>query len=525
MSALAITLLACVGCLMSTRTPTAAPPPSDQHIAGSIPHPPPQPPAPVPAPRPAWHRAVEDDPALAVTTITISDTPRQVFQGFGSDLHRGAASGISPELHRELASITWGEGGLRIARLWYFVGQNGESGLASLRSNYIASGLIREALAAGATTLLLAPCGIPKSLLLKQAEPVLREGEEPGANLANDRKREFRTISDADVERIMTGIADSIATVKAEDGVEIHATGVMNEPNAADHLATVQIPLAVRILRRELDARGLRTVKIVAPETASVDWAYASRIQALREDPDAWSAIAGLAWHSYNMAMTPEHGKLGLETGKEMWMTEAGGNGKEASNDRVAAASLAARLANDLRLGATHWIWFISYHHADPRDDQTRLIRVFAKEKPERYERLGKFHVFRDICAAFPPGSRILDLSAKPGLRPWTYGRKGVLQATAARRPDGAVALSATNYTAPDFPAKDAKGSFHIDNAGLPAQTLRLRIALPMQTGAADVRRRHADLSVPIDERIAVVDGSVTVVLRPLETLTMVVRP
>ena len=469
-------------------------------------------------PEPVPRRVVADDPSLATTRIVISNRELQEFAGFGAGLHPGAVSKVPLEMHRELARLTWGADGLRIARLWYPVGDaTGDA----FRATYLDSGLVREALAAGCTTLLLAPCQIPKAMRLSGKTPVQPDAAGEGAKPAKEGKSDLQMISDDDVVLLMGRIAALIERVRREDGVTIHVTGIMNEPNAVDRLTVAQTPLAVRTLRRELDARGLADVQIVAPEAASADWAYDQRVQALHGDAAAWAALSGLAWHSYNMALMPKQGAFGRQFGKAMWMTEASANGREQANDRAAAASLAARAASDLRNGATHWMWFISYCIQDPKDDQTRLIRIFNAEDPPRYELLGKFHVIRELCATFPPGSRIVEVASDPAQRPWTYGRKPPVQAVAARRPDGGIALLASNFTADSFPAASDKGTFEKDNAGLPARSFRLLYTLPFKKGTAFVRRRFERLDEPIDEVIRVADGQLALVLRPLETLTV----
>lgn len=477
-------------------------------------------------------RMVPDDPAARTTRLVISDEPRQVFAGFGTSMRNCGfwTEKVPPSMHRELARLAWGDGGMRILRLWCDlkadVGEDGTVHLADFKRRYIDSGLIREACSAGCTTLLLAPTGIPKRLHLPQREAIVPTGAEPGANLAVGRKPEFRMISDADVERVMGWVGEAVATLRTTHGVAITATGMMNEPNAGDFIAVAQTPLAIRALRRALDGRGQQAVRIVAPEAASPDWAYEQRIEALRQDPVTWSAVTGLAWHSYNMALLPRQGAAGLAAGKELWMTEASSNGPEQDgNDRQAAISFAARVANDLANGATHWIWFLGYEGHDPRDDQTRLLRIFPERTPATWEALGKFRVMQDLCAAFPPGSRILAMGAEPGLKSWSYGRKPPLLATAARTPDGGWSLLATNCTAEGNPPAGAKGSFRIDNACLPAQAQRLVVTLPPTARSVSVRRRFSDLATPIDEILPVADRTCALVVRPLEMLTMRIRP
>ena len=67
--------------------------------------------------------------------------------------------------------------------------------------------------------------------------------------------------------------------------------------------------MVVKRLRRELDARGLKSVKIIAPENASSDGVLYEQVDALKNDAPAWNALSGVASHSYNMAATDDIAK------------------------------------------------------------------------------------------------------------------------------------------------------------------------------------------------------------------------
>lgn len=479
---------------------------------------------PPPAAAPAWTQVVPDDPSARTCRIALGPD-RQVFHGFGTsflDCNGWGATTPLP-IHRQLAAQTWGAGGLTILRTWLYLPEtmpaDGTIDIGPWVRRYLDSHLVGEALAAGCTGVVMAPAQFPRQLRLAAAEAV-----EPVVN----GHHEQRMASDAGIVAMMDGTAEAILRIRRDHGIPVIATGIQNEPNQdhgdSGYITIAQTPLAVKSLRAALDRRGLQAVTIIAPETSSVDWTFSERIAALRADPEAWAALGAAAWHSYNMAMVPGPAQELRAAGKELWMTEASANGPEASNDRVAAASMAARIANDLRCGAGRWIWFLGYEGHDPNDNQTRLMRIFQERTPVTWEALGKFHPLKDLCAAIPPGSTVLDTSGD-AIGAWTYGRKPALQAVAARRPDGRIAIAAVNFTAPNFPAAGASGGFEIENAGLPAETLRLDLHLPIASGSAAVRRRDTDLATPIDELLPVRDGRLSLVLRPLEIVTVVVTP
>src|SRR5206468_4250255 len=109
------------------------------------------------------------------------------------------------------------------------------------------------------------------------------------------------------------------------------------------------------------DRRGLRSVKIIAPEDASADGVLYDTLDALKADAAAWHALDGIASHSYNMAATEEAARRIAGGDKTYWMTEAGDNGPEAPGDAHRAASLASRFLSDMNHRVTHWVHFLGF--------------------------------------------------------------------------------------------------------------------------------------------------------------------
>jgi hypothetical protein len=110
--------------------------------------------------------------------------------------------------------------------------------------------------------------------------------------------------------------ASSVAThIKyfSDQGINCDATGIGNEPNqdtsgtSNDWAARMPASLntmIIKLLRTELNSRGLTGIKIIANESSNVDeyvWSFANAITA---DANALSALDYFAYHAYNMSLT-----------------------------------------------------------------------------------------------------------------------------------------------------------------------------------------------------------------------------
>ena len=318
-------------------------------------------------------------------TITVHPAARQTFQGFGASLseHPEPYGRISQTDRDTLARLVWHDCRFRILRLWFsplaFAPHPGERNTAEFVGDYVTSGVITDAQRAGATTLLLAPNSVPS--YLGEGDVITSQGITDYANL----------------------LADFIRKVKDEKGITFAASGVLNEPHDAHpRIEANQWADTVKAFRKALDARGLQSAAIIASEHASGGDAYCMQaLENIRRDPEAWRALGGAASHSYNMGVTEPMAML--VGGKPFWMTEAAANGPEEPGDALAGASLAARVLHDLNHGTTHWIHFIAYHVADPRDDQTRMIRYWTA--PFHYEVLQKYWYYQQLAQTFEVGA------------------------------------------------------------------------------------------------------------------------
>ena len=389
-------------------------------------------------------------------TITVHPGARQTFQGLGASLVEDPQSyrRISQADRNALAHLVWHDCRFRILRLWFsppaFAPHPGERNTAEFLRNYVTSGMIADAQRAGATTLLLAPNSVPA--YLGKGDIITQQGITDYANL----------------------LADFIRKVKDENGVTFAASGVLNEPHDAHpFIEANQWADMVKAFRKALDQRGLQSVAIIAPEHASGGDAYCMQaLESIHRDPEAWRALGGGASHSYNMGVTEPMATLVGD--KPFWMTEAAANGPEEPGDALAGASLAARVLNDLNHGTTHWVHFIAYHVADPRDDQTRIIRYWAE--PFHYEMLQRYWYYQQLSQTFEVGAVFRHSTGSLGdpEMTWTYGRKPKLVAAAARNVDGTWAVGLASFTHASFTDRWDKD----DQKGFPAETFDVTVVI-----------------------------------------------
>lgn len=459
--------------------------------------------------------------AAAGVPITISVPPgaRQTFGGFGTSMGNwgGEYQSLPGPQRTHLARMLWHDLNFKIFRLWFNVDDysptRGAHDLSLFRKQYIRSGAIADARANGVTTLLLAPDHIP---------PYMRSSDKPDG-----------PINDAEVENFVTLIAEGIRQLRDEDGITIQATGIENEPD----MTPTQLVRGVKRLRAELDARGLKSVKIIASEASSVDDRFYSHLDAFRGDVSAWNSLAGIASHSYNMAATDRAagyiaGADGRNT-KEYWMTEASDNGPEEEGTTgipaLRAASLASRFLNDMNHRVTHWVHFLGVEatKAPYTDDATRIIAF--EPSPFRLKVMKKYYTYQQLSQAFDVGAVFRDSqSSLDGDMTWTYGRKPHLFAATARNPDGSWSVGICNFTADSFLNVQGWGDdkWNVEQGGqTPGQTfavtiradeLRTRGNIPFM-----VRRTNGTAKNAPAGTVIMKNGAVTVTVAPLELVTL----
>ena len=449
-------------------------------------------------------------------TITVQPGARQVFAGFGaSGLNFGREYQTLTLAQRQaLSRRLWRDLKFKTLRLWFNTDQYaptpGAHDLSVFQGNYVDSGIIADARRSGVDTLLLAPDNLPPYMAEKSASGSADTG---------------MALKEADAEPYADLLADFLRRLKQQTGIVPDVTGVQNEPNDRERFMPAEIVRVVKRLRADLDAQGMAHVKIIAPEQANADAGLAETSHALRADPAAWQALAGLASHSYNNATTPQSADLEAGTDKSYWMTEASDNGPEAPGDALRAASLASRFLNDMNHRVTHWIHFVGFEVPDPHDNATRILAYTPT--PFTITTFQKYYYYRQLSRAFDVGAVFRhSQSGLDGDMTWTYGKKPHLSAAAARNPNGAWSIGLSNFTSPTFQNADDEKDFALHNSGYPAQTFAVTVRVPelarIKALRFAVRRSNSGVNDLRAGTVVMHGGVVTVpAVGPLDLVTL----
>ncbi len=390
-------------------------------------------------------------------TITVQPGERQVFAGLGASIFPWTPAAIynaqvTPAETREMARLLWHDARLRSVRLWI---HPGEESVDFYVDGYVGTHKLPDAIAAGATDLILAPDHMPPSM--------------------NDGHGFVR--GDA-IPQYAALLADFIAQFKAKTGILINHCGVLNEPNDRPvKPSDAQWPVLIKALRAALDSRGLQAVGIVAPESATCGADAYAVVDSMDADPAAWKDLQGIATHSYNNAATEDMAQK--SRGKQYWTTESGGitDADEDAHDSLQAASIASHFLNDVNHGVTHWQFFIGAEQADPRGNTDRILKY---DLPYHLTILQKYFYLQQITQAFDVGAVFRhSLSSLDGEMTYTYGKKPHLNAAVARNPDGTWAIGLSNFTAPGFQNADDAKNFALHNSGYHAETYAVTVRVP----------------------------------------------
>ncbi len=453
---------------------------------------------------------------LPVVVVTVNPAPNQTFAGFGTSLTNtdDDFQKLTPAVRESISNMVWHDLNFKILRLWFnptvYLANPNKPDLSEFRRKYVESGIISLAMKQGCTTLLLAPNDVPPQF------------GRPKSKLHPD----YAEFTDAGVTAYAQVIAQAIRQIRDETGIQINATGVLNEPNDRPvRFTEAQWPVIVKALRAQLDSRGLTNVSIIGPEASSCDDTAFQMVDAIKKDPEAWAALKGISTHTYNMGATDTVVRRIAGSNKSYWQTESSTPGPENLGDTVKAASSAARILSDLNHGVTHWIWFIGYEQQDAADNGTRLIRFDASKATGVPAKLYKYFYIQQLSSAFPPGSVAHQCtSSTEGSMTWTYGTKPNVLCAAAQRADGSWAIGLINYTSKQF-ADPHLSSWERSQSGQNAKTLTVTVKIPAlaNAGSTTFYVHSSDESKPnVDAgRVVAKNGVLTVTLTPLQMLTL----
>jgi len=450
-------------------------------------------------------------------TITLQPTTRQTFVGFGtSEMNVEGRFQQLPGTTRDvLAKMVWQDLNFKIMRVWFspsvYLADPKSPNISDFVRRYVSSGIITTAKNRGCTTLLLAPDDVPASF-----------GKPKTSSSA-----QYTEFTETGVTAYAELIASFILQVRSQAGVQINATGILNEPNDRPiRFSLAQWPTVVKALRASLDARGLKDVAIVTPEAASCDGTAFDMVNAIKNDSAAWSAMKGIATHTYNMGATDSMAQKVLGTSKWYWQTESSTPGPEALGDVLNAASSAGRIVSDLNHGVTHWIWFIGYEQNDPADNGTRLIRYDVTKAGGDIQKFYKYYYIQQLSQAFAPGTKMLPcVSATEGTMTWTYGIKPSLIAAGSKNADGTWSVALLNYTSTKF---STLSDWDRSQGGKTSQTFNVTLKIDglakVSTSTFNVRRSTSTKANVSSGTVKASKGVLSITVNPLELVTLTGR-
>ncbi len=345
-------------------------------------------------------------------TITVGSEPRQVFKGFGASVthhysrQSNAYASLSQAVRDEMARIMWGPDGadFRMLRLW--IQHPDAMSAQQLASQYRL--YVEDA---------------------RRAQPKLIVLQAPDSRIyVFDKGRPI-----PDLQSYASDFCEQILRMR-DDGVSVDVTGVANEPNdweiCRDKRKMVEL---IKHFRNELNNRGLEDVKLIAPESGSVDSIHFEYLDAIVQDGDALDMLDGLGGHTYNMGSNPWQAGILKQTGKEYWQTESSVDESWTSDysqaDRLGSI-VATKILGDFNHYVSYWVYFIGY--ASGRMQGTKLAGGSGEEYPH-------FSYMYQISKTFKVGCVFRYCQSDRALpstsMEWQYGQKPAIGAAAAVRP------------------------------------------------------------------------------------------
>ena len=371
--------------------------------------------------------------------MTLKPGRRQAISGFGASMLMDGPgqnfNALSPDQRATAAKIMWGDGKLNTVRLWAFFAKerpaDGRPSIAKFEEAYVTNGLIRDAIKNGVTNLLLSPGG-------------------PPAWCVNPANGQLETDQQAvDYAELIASYIDQLRT---KDGIHITITGIANECPA---ITFSEWPVIIKTLRAKLDGRGLKNVKITAPEWANNDDYMGRVVNAIVNDSAASAALFAISSHSYAIPVGfGEYEGWCQGQGREFWEDESGTDGS--NSQAVQGAELAGHLFNDLNFGVSNWVFFIGAHAAHS-EDGLRLLLIEPLAGKNWLTVTQKFYYFQQASQAFDTGAvmRLAESSIGPNAYFARFNPR--LTATGGRNPDGTWAVAVLNSSGGAYDGGNAR--------------------------------------------------------------------
>ena len=375
----------------------------------------------------------------------------------------------------KLAKALWTDLNFNSLRLWHWTWHGRKKfrpGIKSLQERYVNNKVIAHAQKAGMDTILLTGDHFPPDMTTKN--------DKGQTVIKHESLKEYAGI-----------LADLVLKAKQQNNIEIGYVGVQNEPGAHDPFRPEDFPPAVKYLRKALNERGLKNVKIVAPESAGVSSQFFKTLDLLKADPEAWKALDVIATHSYGMVADQKLEKIIEESGKPLWITEAS---NAPPDDCRAASTVTGLCLNDLNHMTNRWMWFIGYagrtKNWNAGGTGARLIQFWYKPDPFRMEEILKYYYFKSLSNSFSVGCKFRkSISSLEGRMHWRgkSAKCPKITVSAAKNSDGSWGIAALNYTTgPNTPPDVTPGWKWPRRPGYPEKEYEVTVFVEELAGAGE---------------------------------------
>lgn len=378
-----------------------------------------------------------DGADLTRNTLRLDGHARQTLFDYG--VGNGGANGpgqnfgaLTDEQKQIVSAELFKNSNRHTLRVWCFPAdgdvfrQDGTVDLSEFKKSYVDCGVIQYARANGMTTLLLCP-GVP---------PVWMDTKETYADAANQ-----PILKPGMPEKYGDQIAEFAYQVKQQFGITIDNCAIANECCQVD---VDQWPAVVKALRAGLDKRGLTATKISADDWPNNDGWMTARIQAIKNDPEAWKDLDVVSAHSYAMCETDAIYQTYVKgQNKQYWCTET-----ECSGPTQAAygADLCNHLLSDIENGCSDWVYHESVLGDNPGNGSLLIsIYPYDKTKPSWIEIPPRELYFKQVGLAIEPGASIREVRFNNGLLMCWAGAPTNLMAAGGLNADGTYAMAIVN--------------------------------------------------------------------------------
>jgi ferric-dicitrate binding protein FerR (iron transport regulator) len=417
--------------------------------------------------------ALEPQAIVQEVVIVIEAGARQTFAGIGIGQAGASLLTLDATRKQEIEGLLFRGLKLQALRLRFDVRGSMERFIAET----VTSGLIRDALAVGVATVILAPTHV----------------------------------NQADKRPDLAMVAAMVKLLWETHGLQVTVAGIESSPDGWSGPDLIE---AIAILRAQLNSRGLHDVKILA-EAPAADAHWLAIFQALKRDA-AWRTIDGIAVHAIAPEAADGWAELMRGTGKDYWVTEAGlPPGTEALDDNARAALLAQRFLGDLNQGVGRWMWAFGAA-GDGADGSTpRLIAL--QGHPPGSRALAPYHALKQLTQAFDVGAvfRHVSITNPPPATPQT-----ALTVAAAVEPDGGWVIGVVHH--------DVTAAAPAEPASRPPYPYRVEIRVPELAHAGTIDfalTRSGGAAAEGGQTVRMVDGVASVTVQPLELVTLRSHP